>query len=414
MAGTGTPGGITISNNTIGSITVAGAGTTTLYGIRLEGTATAAYTVSNNLIGSTSTANSIQNSTNLPTIGISGTYTGFAGTVSNNTIRNLTGSNTGTSVSVRGIELTGSISGQTISGNTIRDFSTASTNTGALSTSSIIGINFSGSATSGNTITTNTIRDLASTTAGATAVVNQGIYIASTPGTTISRNFIYNLTTASTSATSVINGIQLFNSSATINMYNNMMRLGVGVGNNPIIRGIHDNSASGSPTNIIYNSIYIDGTQGAATVNTACISKIVASTMTVTDNILWNNRASTGAPGSNLGRHYGIQTTSGNPTSNYNDIFTPNNGGAIGFSTSDRITLTDWRTATSQDLNSFNSDPQFVDATNATTPDLHIHPTNPTVSRATEFSSRRRRTISTARHELRLPRSISAQTLEIS
>jgi S-layer family protein/all-beta uncharacterized protein len=375
LAGTGTPNGINISNNKVGSLTVGGTAVTTLYGIRFQGAATAAgYTVSGNVIGSTSTANSITNNSNGSFVGISGTQTQFPATVSNNTIQNLQVTSTGTSASLRGIELTGSISGQAISGNTIRDFSTASTSTGATTTSAIVGIVLTGSSTSGNTITTNTIRDLSSTTSGATAVYNQGILITSTPGTTISRNFVFNLTTASTSTTSSINGIQLFNSSATENIYNNMMRLGLSVGNNPIIRGIYDNSAPSSPTNIYFNSIYIDGTQGAATVNTACISKVVSSTMDVKDNILWNNRASTGAPGAGAGRHYGIQTTSGNPTSNYNDIYTPNNGGAIGFSTSDQITLANWRTATSQDLNSQNSDPKFQDATNATTPDLHINP----------------------------------------
>ena len=380
LAGTGTPNGINISNNTLGSWTVGGTAVTTLYGIRFQGAATAAgYTVSNNTIGSTTTANSITNNSNGVFVGISGTQTLFPATVSNNTIQNLQCTSTGASASLRGIELTGSINGQTISANTIANFSTTSTNTSSSSGTAIIAITLTGSATSGNTITTNTIRDLASTTAGATAVYNQGIVITSTPGTTISRNFIYNLTTASTSTTSSIVGIQLFNSSATENIYNNMIRLGTGVGNNPIIRGVYDNSASSSPTNIYFNSIFIDGTQGANVVNTSCINKVVASTMDVKDNILWNNRASTGAPGSNAGRHYAINTTSGNPTSNYNDLYTPNNGGTIGFSTSDRITLANWQSGTSQDANSFNTDPQFIDATNATTPNLHIHPTNTTV-----------------------------------
>jgi parallel beta-helix repeat protein len=376
LAGTGTPNGMNISNNKIGSISVGGAGVTTLYGIRFQGTATAPYTVSNNVIGSTSTANSITSNANGAFVGIAGSQTVFPATVSNNTIQNLQHTSTGTSASLRGIELTGSVSGQTISGNTIRDFSSASTNTSANSGTAILGIFLSGGSTTGNSITTNTVRDLAITTSGAIAVTNQAIYIASTPVTTISRNLIFNLTTASTSSTSVINGINLFNSAAAITITNNMMRLGVGVGNNPIIRGILDNSASASPTNIYFNSIYIDGTQTANAVNTACISKVIASTMDVKDNILWNNRASTGAPGAGTGHHYGIQTTSGNPTSNFNDIYTPNNGGAIGFSTSDQVTLANWRTGTSQDLNSFNSDPQFIDAANASTPNLHIHPTN--------------------------------------
>jgi hypothetical protein len=376
LAGTGTPGGINISNNNIGSITIAGAGTTTFFGIRIESAtaATAVYTVAGNTIGSTTTANSITSNSNLALVGISGTNTGFPATVSNNIVQNLQSTSAGTAASLRGIELTGTVNGQTISGNTVANFSTASTNTTALSAPAITGINFSGTGTTGSTITTNTIRDLACT-AGAAAVTNQGIYIAGTPGVTISKNFIYNLTTVSTSTASNILGIQLFNNPATVNMYNNMMRLGTGVGNNPVIRGILDGSAAVSPTNIYFNSIFIDGTQTGATVNTAGIARIVASTMDIKDNIIWNNRASTGAPGAAVGRHYAIQNTStGSPTSNGNDLYTPNNGGAIGFQTADRVTLTDWRTNTGQDLNSFNSDPMFIDATNATTPNLHINP----------------------------------------
>ena len=109
--------------------------------------------------------------------------------------------------------------------------------------------------------------------------------------------------------------------------------------------------------------------------NTACIHRLVASTMDIKDNILWNNRASMGAAGSNLGRHYAIWSSvaTGTLTTNFNDLLAAANGGAIGFLTSDRITLANWQAAAAGfDTNSINADPLFVDPTNATTPNLHL------------------------------------------
>jgi subtilisin-like proprotein convertase family protein len=376
----GTLGAVNFSNNQIGGITMAGAGVHILRGIRTEAGTYGSLTISGNTIGSATTANSMQtNSSSTVIAGISSTVATVANTITNNLIANWQLTSTGTS-SFRGIEATGSVSNQNISGNIIRNVSTASTATGATTTAAALGIVLTGSATSNNVISANTIRDISSTTSGATAVYNQGILITGTPSTTISRNFIYNLTTASTSPTSSIVGIQLFNSSATENIYNNMIRLGIGVGNNPIIRGIYDNSASSSPTNIRFNSIYIGGTQGAATVNTACINRVVLSTMDIRNNILWNNRASTGAPGSNAGRHYCINSSVATTavTTDFNNLYADANGGTVGFSTSDRVTLANWQAvAAGFDANSISTDPLFVDPTNATTPDLSLQASNP-------------------------------------
>jgi hypothetical protein len=392
---------VTIQNNTIQNLDAMGTTATnsgSVNGINLAGAGN--FTVSGNTIGNSTNPNirmgTLQTGANLSNTGTTfGAGTGASvfqgilnaasgtiniGTVAlPNTISNVSVNSTSSSARAAGIQT--SAGTNTIDSNSIFNLTSPSANTSTSSSPALVGIHLSITGLT-HSITRNTIRDLSSTAATA-AVYVDGIYIGGTPAATMSKNFIYNLTTASTSTTSSINGILLFNSSATENIHNNMMRLGVGVGNNPIIRGIYDNTASSSPTNIIHNSIYIDGTQGANVVNTACIKKDLASTMTITDNILWNNRASTGAPGANAGRHYGIQVASaaGNPTSNYNDIYTPNNGGTIGFTSAatDQVTLANWRTATSQDLNSQNSDPQFIDATNATTPNLHIHPTNSTL-----------------------------------
>lgn len=386
LAGTGTPGAITISNNNIAGITVAGAGTTTLRGIRCEGAVVTSLTVSGNIIGSKTIANSIQSNSNTALTGISCTNTSQPVSCTGNTIANIQVTSTGSSATLKGIEVTGSVSGQTISGNMIRNMTTTSTSTSTTTAASIVGIVLTGSATTGNIIRSDTIQDLSNTTSGATGVYNIGIVITSTPGTTISRNLIYNLPVSSTSTSAASLGIYLFNSSATENIINNMIRLGTGISTslNPIIRGIYDNTATGSPTNIYFNSIYIGGTQGSNVVNTACIYRSLASTMDIKDNILWNDRASTGAPGASAGRHYAIQAISitGTFTSNSNDLYAPNNGGAVGLYTTDRITLLDWQTASAKDGASFSGDPKFQDVTNATAPDLHINPSLATLVEA--------------------------------
>lgn len=395
---------VTIQNNTIQNLDAMGTTATlsgSVNGINSAGAGN--FDISGNTIGNTTNPNirmgTLQTGANLSNVGTTfgagtgasifqGILNSASGTVTigtvalPNTIRNASANSTSSSARVAGIQTSGGTN--TIDSNSIFNLTTPSANTSSSSSPAAVGIHLSISGLT-HTITRNTIRDISSTAATA-AVYVDGIYIGSTPATTMSKNLIYNLTTTSTSTTSSINGILLFNSSATENIYNNMMRLGVGVGNNPIIRGVYDNTATGSPTNIIHNSIYIDGTQTGNTVNTACIKKDLASTMTITDNILWNNRASTGAPGTGTGRHYGIQmvAAAGNPTSNYNDLYTPNNGGTVGFSSGgqDLVTLANWRTSTIMDQNSQSANPQFIDATNATTPNLHIHPTNQTVIEA--------------------------------
>ena len=74
-----------------------------------------------------------------------------------------------------------------------------------------------------------------------------------------------------------------------------------------------------------------------------------------------------------------------NPTGltiNNNLYFANGTGAAFGFYNSLNVAnLADWRVAVGQDSASFESNPQYLDPTNAI-PDLHLHPTNPTVAEA--------------------------------
>lgn len=387
LAGTGAPGAVTISNNTIGGITVAGAGNTTLRGIRMEGPATSVV-ISNNIIGSTTVANSIQSGANISLLGISSTDAGQPNTITGNTIANVQHTSAGTNASFRGIESTGAVNGHNVSNNVIRDIASASTSTNTTATPAIAAI-FASNVSNGRTISGNTIFNL-SNSAPAQNVQVIGILTGTAASSgTMNANLIYDLSTASTGTTAGNRGIFLNNAPGTAawNLTNNMIRLGTTISLNPIVRGIDDSSATtGTNTNVWFNSIFIGGTQSLATQNTAALFRAALGTMDLRDNILWNNRASTGAPGVGTGRHYAIQNGAGGSlTSDYNVLYAPNNGGTVGRSAGvDYVTLLNWRTGTGFDLNSLSGDPLFIAAT-AATPNLHIQPASGSIVEANGF-----------------------------
>ena len=90
------------------------------------------------------------------------------------------------------------------------------------------------------------------------------------------------------------------------------------------------------------------------------------------DNIFFNARSNGAATGSNYAVK--INGTAPNPTGltiNNNDYFANGTGAAFGFFNSLNVAnLAAWRTAVGQDVGSFESNPQYLDPTNAV-PDLH-------------------------------------------
>ncbi|MCW5897723.1 MAG: PKD domain-containing protein [Flavobacteriales bacterium] len=340
----------TTNNNQIGGITTGGGtGARNFYGLRCNTTSSNSWTANNNTIGGT-VANSIESASTSTAALMRGILVESpSASLSGNLVRNLNaagGTGTFVSASVIGVSITASSANHTLSGNAIHSLS----NTNATGTRHVLGIHFN----------------------------------ASTGTNLLEKNLVHSLNLASTGGTLI--GIN--NPGGTVTIRNNMVRLGIDQDGNDIavpcfIYGIWD---QGGTRNIWHNSVYIGGadvSSGAS--ETFAIYADGASTRSYRNNILFNAR-SNAASGAN---HYAIRmSTLTGLTSDHNNLHVSGNGGHIGFFTSARLTLNDWRTATSgRDVNSPGGNPQFI-APNGTaaTVDLHIHPTNPTPIEGTGFA----------------------------
>ena len=342
----------TVNNNTVGGITAANSstGASNIYGLRVNTGNAVTLSFQNNTVGGT-VANSLQSTSTATGTVVQGILNSNPiGIITGNTIRNLTsagGTGTSTTASVVGIVST-STANQTISQNTI--FNLSNTNTTAATT--VTGIQFTGS--TANVVARNLIYGLTSTTTGTAAEIN-GIRVAG--GTTIYRNNMIAIGTGTANAigaapgnsgTSGINGINEF--LGTDSFFHNSIYIG------------------GSPTAGLGASYAFNGTQ-------------TTNARSFRDNIFFNARSNSGATGKNYAVK--INGTTANPTGltiNNNLYFANGTGGVFGFFNSlDVANLGAWKTAVGQDASSFESNPQYIDPTNAA-PNLHLSAVSPTAA----------------------------------
>ncbi len=393
--GSESSGSVAISNNTIGSITSGGTTTgisASIIGIQVsKGT----NTISGNVIGSTTTASSLNASTSTSFSGAGQLLTGIdcsnGGTnnctITGNTVANLINKSTRTSSLTRGIvTVTGT---NTISGNTVRNLTSPCMSTGA----SVVGI-WQLSTGSGQTISQNVVHSLYNTSNAAmypaqnVAVVVAGIYYdGGISGTNIiERNFVHSLYLDSLNSSAELNGM-LFGSGCTFTAQNNMVRVGLDASGASTasaaeVRGLFDNDNGASQArNFIHNSVYVGGTATSGSAKTfAYSSSSQNNSRDIRNNIFVNARSNSGG----TGKHYAMTngSVSAPPpglTSDYNIIYVTGNGGMLGlFNGVDCSTLADWQAATGQDASSTVADPRFVNATGAAAAvDLHLQSSNP-------------------------------------
>jgi hypothetical protein len=340
-----------ISNNSFGGVTTVGSATfgQGINGILVSGGAT--VNVSNNVIGSLTTANSLNASTastgqtqSVIGVNIATTSAGTI-TISNNTVANITNAYGGTGNGLTdGIVIASSgtpvIAG--VTGNTVRNLMSASLSTGNGTNCAILGIASSNSNAAGCNITGNTIHSLRLNAVASTfaAVQATGLfYTGSTSGaSTISKNYIHSFDVVNAVADTqmVFTGIDFASATATI--ANNMIRLGIqsdgsSLTTGMLIRGISSNSSSAA-NNIYFNSIYIGGTGvvNAATMqkNTyAFIRTSSSGTYDVRNNIFFNARSNA----SGTTKHYSVFLTTAATgfSPDYNFYLANGTGGVFAF-----------------------------------------------------------------------------------
>ena len=400
-AGTGAT--VDCRNNTITNISILGSTTSIGHSfLGIENTTGGTVTIQGNTIGSSTVANAI----NLATA-TSGTlvqaFTGIRNalsslptvTIASNTIANINNATTSTSASSVTFGIRFSTGMGTVTNNTIRNLTTASAGTGTGTTPTLAGIMWA-STTSGlsQIISGNTIHSLYNTAATA-AVSVYGIYYAGlTSGTnSITKNFVHSLSIVSTSATADLRGIVL--ASGLVAVTNNLVRLGINAAGDPLTTGIQINGiidqTSTTGSSIDHNSVYIGGTGvGTQTGETyAFRSNQTLNTRSYRNNILVNDRsnATTG------GKHFAVRVagTGVNPTGltlNYNIYRATGTGAVFGYYGADQATFANWQVATGQDANSAVTDPNFVAPMgNSTTVDLHVQSPTPAEGSGTAIAA---------------------------
>jgi hypothetical protein len=199
-------------------------------------------------------------------------------------------------------------------------------------------------------------------TSASTATTVTGVYAQNAPGLRVVKNKIYDLNGAATAA---IRGLYYGGVSGTamiVTLENNLIHL------SPTTTGAVDGvdyfGYAANTLNLYYNSIYIGGTLASGANGSYGIRKrdaILAFEMK--DNVVQNARTNSGGTGS----HYAIYASNTTVTTlslNYNDYYTSGTGGVMGYWSSNKTTIADWRTATSHDANSLNADPLFRAADN--------------------------------------------------
>jgi hypothetical protein len=335
---------VTISDNIIGDvninhdISIAGSGIN--YGIVSTGS-NGAISVLNNSISNITCSNSLTTTGQLFGISHNSGSGTFAHVVSNNIIQNLR------SASQKSISETANVNNYTLFGIYYSSFGT------------------------GQLIKLNKISGLYLTTTAAVNPIVTGIGVAS-GNIKVSENSIYDLRNSATNTITypVIAGIKTNSNGGNASFVNNMISLSNSIDSNGVsIYGIYDNNAFGSlPANdYSYNSIAISGYTTNNARSSAFWKNNSTSQTTLRNNILYNKRTGGTA------KHYAIAHETGSSgnwnssTSNFNNLFALDTS-TVGFWGGADKSFATWKTTSLGDLNSKNSNVEFVDINT----DLHL------------------------------------------
>jgi len=125
-----------------------------------------------------------------------------------------------------------------------------------------------------------------------------------------------------------------------------------------------------STVNVYANSVNFYGSYSgysSATVHTACYVGSGVTLINVRDNIFVNSYDNTNSTTDKSYSMYSAAANTAYTDINYCDYYVSGTPGVLGYLGGDKLTLTDWRTATGKDLNSVSGNPVFFNDSN-----LHI------------------------------------------
>lgn len=296
-------GNIQVSKNNVGSISVSGNNSTTTHGFTAiyKSTGAGLTNISNNIIGSTTTAGSIilnsngANSSigqNLHAILSEGTG---ATLITNNYIANMANHYTGSEISVTSAIMITNGDG-VVTRNSIYMITSAS---GVHPQTLLSGINLQNSSGE-NTVVENNVRDLSTAAAVNPGTIAGIVFNANTNENNVTRNFVRNLSVNASSTNGVIYGLKIESGNTTYS--NNIISLS---GNtSTTLFGIYETGAAGNNNQIYFNTVYLGGHPASGSTNQsfALYSNASNNNKDFRNNIFANARSTLN--GSNL--HYAI------------------------------------------------------------------------------------------------------------
>lgn len=343
-----------------GSITyTAGADGGSCYGIYFNGGLH--VSVVGNTVGSM-TANNVSWGTNLYGIYCAGSNTATGNTLSGNTVVNLLSNSTGSGTLVNGIFV--ALGKNTLTGNTVSGITNAgSNNTASTHLLSAGGIVVYNSTAAAQTITGNTIHGISSTPYNFPGSV-AGIYYSgpSTSGT-VSGNFIYDISATGGGSSGNVYGIKADAGPATWS--NNIISLSSNTRSH--LYGFFDNGGASNTHLLYFNTVSFSFVLNVNQSSYGYYSAANTNTRDIRDNIFYNARSGHTADVKQYGAFY--SSVGGTLTTNYNDYHITGTGGNVGYYNGDRATLAIWQTATGQDGNSTDVNPNFINGGSSTASD---------------------------------------------
>ncbi len=393
IVGVVTPCVVRVKNNIIGSISAISSGSTIAAGISgIQVTGTGIDTISGNIIGSNTTANSINAPTvvtgsgiSVQVIGIISAATGVNLYISGNTVANLnSAANAPTNLHLMcGIIQQGAGFATVVTGNSVHDLYSSCSNT--TFTGGLGGLTGIALASGVNcALTNNTVNALVNNNTAAVNSAVVGFAISGTTTSMVNNNRVYDLRNANTGTTAtappMVLGINVGNNTTNVTVNNNMVSLGTAETTNTSFVGIQNSASSASNFFCYYNSVHIAGTVTAGALASAGFHRgsfagALTTPVDIRNNVFNNTR--TGGTGKHYAIANGIGATGTNTgwaanASNYNILNSPV-ASTVGFWGAADQTLTNWRTAgaASSDINSFTT--STVTFANAATGDLHIN-----------------------------------------